>query len=142
MKIALGSDHRGFSLKELLKDRLARAGHVVADLGTNTPERTDYPDFAFKVARSVARRKSDRGILVCGTGIGMSMAANRVKGVRAALCCNTRLARMSRLHNNANVLCLGSDTLTRNQALRIVRVWLATGFEGGRHTRRLKKLDI
>ena len=141
MRIALGSDHRGFGLKEYLKPWLARLGHAVADFGSGDAGRTDYPDFGFKVARAVARRRADRGILICGTGIGMSMAANRVKGVRAALCCTPRLARMSRRHNDANVLCLGGDVLTRAQALRIVRVWLATGFEAGRHARRVKKLD-
>ena len=140
MRIALGADHRGFRLKELLKTWLARRGHVAVDMGTTVAERADYPDFAFAVAEAVARRKVERGILICSTGIGMSMAANRVAGVRAALCLNARMARMSREHNDANVICLGADLVTVRQAGRILSVWLRTGFAGGRHRRRLRKI--
>ena len=141
MRIALGADHRGFQLKERLKARLLVRGHSVVDMGTDGTASVDYPDFAFRVARAVRARRVQRGILVCGTGIGMSMAANRVPGVRAALCDGTRMARMSRLHNNANVLCLGGDVLTARTANRIVDVWLGTAFEGGRHRRRVRKLE-
>jgi ribose 5-phosphate isomerase B len=110
-------------------------------MGTDSAERTDYPDFAFAVARAVAGRKAERGILICGTGIGVCIAANRVPGVRAAQCYTPTLARMSRLHNDANVLCLGGDVLTERQALCIVAIWLTTPFERGRHARRVKKLD-
>ncbi len=141
MRIAIGSDHRGFRLKEELRQYLESLGHVVLDKGTGSTESTDYPDYAFAVAEAVAGRRTQRGILICGTGIGMSMAANRVPGVRAALCNDTRLAGMSRRHNNANVLCIGAGVLTQRQAKRIVSIWLATGFDGGRHRRRLAKLD-
>lgn len=141
MRIALGADHRGFGLKEELKELLARRGHAVVDTGTFSAERADYPEHAFAVARQVASGRADRGILVCATGIGMAMAANRVKGVRAALCDSERLARQSREHNDANVLCLGADVVTRPRARRIVAAWLATRFAGGRHRRRVKMLD-
>ena len=141
MRIALGADHRGFRLKAKLKAWLKAAGHDVTDLGTSDERRTDYPEFGLAVARAVAARRADRGILVCGTGIGMSMAANRVRGVRAALADDVRLARMSRRHNDANVLCLGADTTSSRLAHRIVNTWLETEFEGGRHARRLRLLD-
>jgi ribose 5-phosphate isomerase B len=141
VRIALGADHRGFRLKERLKARLVARGHRVTDMGTDGQDSVDYPDYAARVANAVADRKAQRGILICGTGIGMSMAANRVRGVRAALCHDVRLARMSRLHNNANVLCLGGDVLAVDRANRIVDAWLRTEFEGGRHLRRVRKLD-
>jgi len=141
MRIALGSDHRGFALKEKLKAKLILAGYSVADFGTDSPEAADYPDFACRVAKAVTGRRAERGVLICGTGIGMSIAANRVRGVRAALCDTPRLARMSRRHNNANVLCIGSEVLTQKQALRILDAWLGERFEGGRHTRRVRKLE-
>ncbi len=140
MRIALGADHRGFRLKEELKRWLAARGHEVIDLGPATADRVDYPDYAFEVADAVARRKADRGILVCSTGIGMSIAANKVRGVRAALVTGVRLARLSREHNDANVLCLGADIVSTAEARRIVGVWLRTEFAGGRHARRLAKL--
>ncbi len=138
MRIAIGSDHRGFRLKEKLKTHLAGRGHTVMDMGTDSKERTDYPVFAFRVAEAVRQRRVQRGILICGTGIGMSMAANRVQGVRAALCNDLGLARMSRLHNNANVLCLGGDILSQQKARGIVNLWLRTPFQGGRHRTRLR----
>lgn len=140
MKVALGADHRGFGLKEDLKRWLAARGHKVFDLGPASAERVDYPDYAFKVARAVARRRADRGILICSTGIGMSIAANKVRGVRAALADSVRLARLSREHNDANVLCLGADIVSATEAKRIVGVWLRTEFAGGRHARRVRKL--
>jgi len=140
VKVALGADHRGFGLKEDLKRWLAARGHEVIDLGPASADRVDYPDYAFKVARAVARRQADRGILICSTGIGMSIAANKVRGVRAALVSTARLARLSREHNDANVLCLGADFLSVAPARRIVGVWLRTEFAGGRHVRRVRKL--
>ena len=140
MKVALGADHRGFALKEELKRWLAARGHEVIDFGPENSDRTDYPDYAFKVANAVARHKADRGILVCSTGIGMSIAANKVQGVRAALVDSIRLARLSREHNDANVLCLGADVVSATAARRIVGVWLKTEFAGGRHAWRLAKI--
>jgi ribose 5-phosphate isomerase B len=140
VRIALGADHRGFTLKEDLKRWLAAHGHEVIDLGPENAGRVDYPDYAFKVARAVARRQADRGILTCSTGIGMSIAANKVRGVRAALVDSVRLARLSREHNDANVLCLGADFVPAAAARRIVGVWLKTEFAGGRHSRRVAKL--
>jgi RpiB/LacA/LacB family sugar-phosphate isomerase len=140
VKVALGADHRGFALKEELKRWLAARGHQVFDLGPSSADRVDYPDYAFKVADAVARHQADRGILICSTGIGMSIAANKVLGVRAALADSVRLARLSREHNDANVLCLGADFVSAPVARRIVGVWLRTGFAGGRHARRLAKI--
>ena len=140
MRIALGADHRGFALKEALKAWLAARGFRVVDFGPASADRVDYPDYAFKVAEAVARHRADRGILVCSTGIGMSIAANRFPKVRAALCSSVRLARRSREHNDANVLCLGADFVSAAEARRIVGVWLKTEFAGGRHSRRVSKL--
>jgi len=140
VKVALGADHRGFGLKEELKRWLAARGHEVIDCGPASSDRVDYPDYAFKVADVVARRKAGRGILICSTGIGMSIAANRFLKVRAALCSSVRLARLSREHNDANVLCLGADFVSAVLARRIVGVWLRTGFAAGRHLRRVRKL--
>lgn len=141
MRIALGADHRGYRLKERLREWLAASGHSPLDLGTAGTGPVDYPEYGFLVADAVRSRRARFGILVCGTGIGMSMAANRVRGVRAAVANDERLARMSRRHNNANVICLGGDLLTAQHARRVVGAWLRTGFEGGRHTRRLRRLD-
>jgi ribose 5-phosphate isomerase B len=140
VKVALGADHRGFRLKEDLKRWLAASGREVIDLGPDSADRVDYPDYALKVAGAVARRRADRGILICSTGIGMSIAANKVRGVRAALVDSVRLARLSREHNDANVLCLGADIVSSALARRIVGVWLRTEFAGGRHARRVRKL--
>jgi len=140
VRIALGADHRGFALKEKLKAWLAARGHEVLDFGPGSAERVDYPDYAFKVAGAVQARKAERGILICSTGIGMSIAANRFPKVRAALCCSARLARLSREHNDANVLCLGADVVSGAEARRIVGAWLKAGFAGGRHARRLAKI--
>ena len=141
MKLAIGSDHRGVRYKGIVKDLLEQMGHTVQDFGTQGEGPVDYPDFALPVARSVARGENDRGVLICSTGIGMSMTANRVRGVRAALCLNERMAMMSRKHNNSNVLCLGQDLMDEQALRRVVETWLNTEFEGGRHARRLAKLD-
>lgn len=140
MTVALGADHRGFALKEQLRRYLAGAGYRVRDMGTFTAASTDYPDYGFAVARAVAAGRAQRGILICATGIGMCIAANRFPRVRAALCASVRLARLAREHNDANVLCLGADTVSWPLARRIVRVWLGTRFAGGRHRRRRNKL--
>jgi len=140
VKVALGADHRGFVLKEKLKRWLTARGHEVIDCGPASADRVDYPDYAFKVARAVVQRRAERGILICSTGIGMSIAANRARGVRAALADSVRQARLSREHNDANVLCLGADFVSAAEARRIVATWLKTEFAGGRHTRRLAKI--
>jgi len=138
--VAVGADHRGFALKEELKAWLAARGHSVTDCGPASADRVDYPDYAFKVADAVTRHRAERGILICSTGIGMSIAANKVRGVRAALADSVRLARLSREHNDANVLCLGADFVSAAETRRIVSVWLRTEFTGGRHARRVRKL--
>jgi len=138
--IAIGADHAGFSLKEQLKAWLAAGGHRVIDHGTHSTDSVDYPDYAQQVGESVAVGKVDRGVLVCGTGIGMAMAANKVTGVRAALCGDTFTARMSREHNDANVLALAGQLTDAAMGQAILKVWLETDFAGGRHARRVDKI--
>jgi RpiB/LacA/LacB family sugar-phosphate isomerase len=138
--IAIGADHAGYSLKEKLKTWLAAAGHRVIDHGTHSTDSVDYPDYAAAVAETVRVGGAERGVLVCGSGIGMAMAANKVTGVRAAVASNPDVARLSRQHNDANVLALGARLTAPGQALEVVQVWLATAFEGGRHSRRVDKL--
>ena len=140
MHIALGCDHRGLNLKQAIMGLLAELGHDYKDFGCYNSDPVDYPDIAKQVAEAVASGKFERGILICSSGIGMSIAANKVKGIRAALCCNTFVAERARWHNDANILCLGEDTLERTSALDIVKVYLSTTFEGGRHLRRLEKI--
>ena len=137
MKIAIGSDHGGFALKQIVAERLQDAGYEVDDVGCRTPDSVDYPDFADRVCEQVLSGTAELGILVCGTGIGMSMAANRHRGIRAALCHDEYTARLSREHNDANVLCLGDRVLGSGVAEGIVDVWLNTEFAGGRHQRRI-----
>lgn len=139
--IALASDHVGFSLKEKVGEYLARKGIEVHDLGAHSPERVDYPDFAEKVAHEVAEGRADCGILVCGTGLGMMLAANKVPGIRALPCSDTISAHFARSHNNGNVLALGSRLLDEAAMQKIVDTWLATPFEGGRHEVRVEKID-
>ncbi|MFQ5724178.1 MAG: ribose 5-phosphate isomerase B [Terriglobia bacterium] len=139
-RIALGADHAGYELKEFLKEFLLAAGYEVRDLGTDSPASVDYPDFAAAVARAVAQGAAWRGIAVDGAGIGSAMAANKVAGVRAALCYDRATARNSREHNDANVLTLGARWLRPEEAREIVAVWLATEFAGGRHQRRIDKI--
>lgn len=141
MKIALGADHAGVQAKQRLVDLLRRAGHDVADLGTQGEASVDYPDYARAVAHAVAAGRAERGILVCGTGIGMSIAANKVAGVRAAKCSDPQEARLARAHNDANVLCLGARTTDATLLEQMVLEFLATPFEGGRHARRVDKLS-
>ncbi|MFQ6002618.1 MAG: ribose 5-phosphate isomerase B [Candidatus Zixiibacteriota bacterium] len=140
MKISLGADHRGFELKEKIKKYLKDLGHEVTDFGTHSTQSVDYPDFGFKVAESVAKEKSDFGITFCWTGNGMNIVANKVKGIRSALCINEEMARLARSHNNANVLALASKFVSEEQAKKILTVWLSTEFEGGRHIPRLEKI--
>jgi ribose 5-phosphate isomerase B len=138
--IALGADHAGFTLKQDLKAWLSERGHRVIDFGTHSTDSVDYPDFAALVARSVQEGAAGHGVLVCGSGIGMAMAANKVAGVRAAVAGDAGVARLSRQHNDANVLALGARSTPAEQARAIVEAWLETPFEGGRHARRVGKL--
>src|SRR5437764_2022091 len=140
MKIAIGSDHRGYDAKRRIVSLLQQLGHEVLDLGPEGSESVDYPDFAFQVARAVGEGRVDRGILICGTGIGMCIAANKVPGVRAAPCHDSITAEMSRRHNDANVLCVSADLLGDELIDRMLRIWLETEFEGGRHARRVDKI--
>ncbi len=140
MKVFIGADHAGFELKEKIRKLLADQGIEVADEGTHSAESVDYPDYARKVAEAVAGNGTQRGILVCGSGIGMAMAANKVHGIRAAHVTSEQEARMSREHNDANVLTLGARVLDEATALRIVQTFLNTQFEGGRHQRRVDKI--
>jgi len=138
--IALGADHAGYTLKEDLKAWLCSRGYETVDMGTRSPASVDYPDFAAAVALAIIAGKAERGVLVCGTGIGMAMAANKVPGVRAAACTDSYTARMSREHNDANVLALGARVTARDAAIEILATWLAAPFAGGRHARRVVKL--
>jgi ribose 5-phosphate isomerase B len=140
MRIAIGSDHAGFALKEKLRQRLSASGHEVLDFGTSSEESCDYPDFAQAVAREVAAERSVRGLLVCSTGIGMAMAANKVAGVRAAQGEREDEVRLTRQHNDANVLTLGARHLDEDRAMELVSVFLETEFQGGRHARRVAKI--
>lgn len=140
MKIALGADHKGYQYKEKVKKYLEEKGYEVEDFGTTSEESVDYPDFGFKVAKAVSKKEVDRGILFCWTGIGMCISANKIKGVRAALCLNEEMAKLSREHNDSNVLSLSSKFTPEEKLLKIVEVWLKTPFEGGRHKRRLDKI--
>ena len=140
MTIAMGSDHAGFSIKTIVKDHLVSLGVDVKDHGTDSDEAVDYADYGVPAARDVASGDADRGILVCGSGQGMVMAANKVKGVRAALAWSEEIARLSRQHNDANVLCLPGRFVDAELAVRIVDTWLAEEFEGGRHVARVNKI--
>ncbi len=140
MKVSLGADHAGYELKEAVKRHLAATGTDVEDFGTDSQASTDYPDHGAPAARAVARGDADLGILVCGSGQGMCMVGNKVRGVRAALAWNPEVARLSRQHNDANVLCLPARFVDEASALEIVDEWLAASFEGGRHVRRVEKM--
>lgn len=140
MKIAMGCDHAGFEMKQELVDFVTAAGYSVEDMGCYSSERADYPDFARKVAEAVAAGACQAGILVCGTGVGISIAANKVPGIRAANCYEPAVAALSREHNNANVLALGARFTTMEQARTIVQAWLAADFAGGRHADRVDKI--
>jgi ribose 5-phosphate isomerase B len=141
MRVSIGSDHRGIQVKAKLIPLLKELGHDVHDVGTNGNESVDYPDYAKEVASQVSTGKADRGILICGTGIGMSIAANKVPGVRAANCHDEHTAEMSRRHNDVNVLCLSSIMNDDARIAQMTKIWLATEFEGGRHARRVEKIS-
>ncbi|MCK5114846.1 MAG: ribose 5-phosphate isomerase B [Phycisphaerae bacterium] len=141
MKIAIGSDHAGFAYKEAIREHLVEAGYEVKDFGTDSAESCDYPDFIFPVAEAVATGEFDRGIVLGGSGNGEAIAANRIKGARCGLAWNLESAKLSREHNNANVLSLGQRMMDEATALAIVDLWLVTDFEGGRHQKRIDKID-
>ncbi len=141
MKIAVGSDHRGFELKEQVKSIVSQLGHECVDVGTGDANPVDYPDLAYRAAKAVSQKKADRAILACATGIGMCITANKIKGIRAALCHDDLTARISRDHNDANVLCISGDQMGYVLLRKIIEVWLSTEFSGGRHERRVKKIQ-
>lgn len=141
MKIAIGADHGGYILKDQLRDKLTNEGHEVIDFGPNDGASVDYPDYAAKVAHKVAAGEADRGVLVCTSGVGMSIAANKVHGVRAALAVNEEEVRLTREHNNANVITFGQKFTTAEQAGKMVDIFLNTEFTGGRHARRVQKIS-
>jgi ribose 5-phosphate isomerase B len=140
MRIAIGTDHRGYPLRARVIDLLQRLGHEVEDVGTYTGEAVDYPDIAARVSRKVSHGEVERGILICGTGLGMCIASNKFTGVRAAPCHDDLTAEMSRRHNDSNVLCLSADLLGERLIDRMIELWLSTPFEGGRHARRIEKI--
>ncbi|MBA3830285.1 MAG: ribose-5-phosphate isomerase [Chthoniobacterales bacterium] len=142
MKISLGSDHAGYRYKEKIKELLPSLGHEVVDFGTDSEDPVDYPKFIRPAAEAVAKGECDRGIVLGGSGNGEAMAANKVRGIRCALCWNEETARLSRQHNDANVLSLGERVISEEMALNIVRVWLTTDFEGGRHANRIAQLEL
>lgn len=141
MKIAVGSDHRGYEAKEQIKAIITQLGHEFVDVGTDSSDPVDYPDTAYLAAMAVSKNKADKAILACGTGIGMSIAANKVKGIRAALCYDELSAQISRHHNDANVLCVSGDLIGEVLLRKMVEVWLSTEFSGGRHQRRVNKIS-
>ena len=141
MKIAIASDHGGFELKEEVKSYLEKRNIEVLDLGTDSTQSVDYPKFGLACGKAVAAGKADRGIVICGTGIGISIAANKVKGIRCALCTDVHMAEMTRKHNDANMLAMGGRTTDTEKALEITAAWLDTEFEGGRHQRRVDMLN-
>lgn len=141
MKIACGADHGGYELKEILREMLLQGGHDVVDVGCFSNDSVDYPDFADKVVETILKGECHQGILICGTGIGMSIAANRHRRIRAANCCDVYTAKMSREHNDANILCLGARALELDNVISMVNVWLETEFSGGRHQNRIAKFS-
>ncbi len=140
LRVSIGSDHRGIAQRQVVAETLRSSGIEVLDLGTHTTESCDYPDIAAAVARQVSEGQADRGVLICGTGIGVSIAANKINGIRAAVCHDSRTARLSRQHNDANILCLPGDSLDGSAIEELVQVWMTTAFEGGRHQRRIEKI--
>lgn len=142
MKIVIGADHAGYELKEIITNLLKEIGYEPVDIGTGSSCSVDYPDYAEAVAKAVSDGIYERGILICGTGIGMSIVANKFKNIRAALCNDLFTAKMSRLHNDANILCMGSRIIGTGLAKEIVKTWLTTNFEGDRHLKRLEKLNL
>lgn len=141
MIIALGSDHAAYELKEAVKAKMESEGHTIIDVGTNSPESVDYPKFGHAVGRTVASGEAERGIALCGSGIGISIACNKVPGIRAALCTSVEMAEMCRRHNNANVVCMGARMISQELAFAIIDTWMATEFEGGKHLRRINEIE-
>jgi ribose 5-phosphate isomerase B len=141
MRIAIGHDHRGAPVAQALEHQLSAEGHQILAMGNGNGTQCDYPDSAWRVTQSIRRGEADRGILICGTGIGMAIAANKVEGIRAALALDELSAQLSRSHNDANVLCMSADLLGQTLVKRIVDVWMKTVYEGGRHDRRLAKIS-
>ena len=141
MIVAIAGDHGGFDLKQRIREHLIERGIKIADLGTDSEESVDYPEFGKACAQAVASGKADRGIVICGTGIGISIAANRIRGIRCGLCTSVEMAELSRKHNNANMLAMGGRITSVEDAIRITDAWLDTEFEGGRHSRRVDMLD-
>tara|TARA_B100000579_G_C22836000_1_gene858791 strand:- start:287 stop:724 length:438 start_codon:yes stop_codon:yes gene_type:complete len=139
-KICISSDHAGYNLKEYIKSHFIKKEIPLIDLGPFETKSVDYPDFAKKIARRVAAKKSEIGILVCGSGTGMAISANKIKGIRAAVCYNAKSTRLSREHNNANIIALGSRLTKKNEAMKLIKIFIDTKFEGGRHLRRVKKI--
>ncbi|MEW5807380.1 MAG: ribose 5-phosphate isomerase B [Acidobacteriota bacterium] len=140
MRILFASDHAGFQTKEKLMEDVKKLGYGVSDFGTSSEESVDYVDFGLQAAEAVSSGKFDRGVLICGSGIGMSITANKVKGIRAALACTPEMARLSREHNDANILCMGSRINDYENILDMTRIWLETDFSGGRHLQRVEKI--
>ncbi|MDO5331948.1 MAG: ribose 5-phosphate isomerase B [Bacillota bacterium] len=141
MVIAIGCDHAAYELKELVKKKLQQQGHQLIDVGTDSTESVDYPKYGHAVGRLVASGEAERGVAICGSGIGISIACNKVPGIRAALCTSVEMAEMCRRHNNANVICMGARMISEELAFAMVDKWLETDFEGGKHERRINELD-
>ncbi len=141
MKIVVGSDHAAYELKEAIKEKLTKEGHEVIDVGCDSTESVDYPKYGHAVGRKVASGEAERGIAVCGSGIGISIACNKVPGIRAALCTSVEMAEMCRRHNNANVVCMGARMISQELAFDIIDKWMTTDFEGGKHLRRINEIE-
>jgi len=141
MKIVVGSDHAAYELKEAIKEKLTKEGHEVIDVGCDSTESVDYPKYGHAVGRTVASGEAERGIAVCGSGIGISIACNKVPGIRAALCTSVEMAEMCRRHNNANVVCMGARMISQELAFDIIDKWMTTDFEGGKHLRRINEIE-
>ena len=141
MIIAVGSDHAAYELKEAIKAKMESEGHTIIDVGTYSPESVDYPKYGHAVGKAVASGEAERGIAVCGSGIGISIACNKVPGIRAALCTSVEMAEMCRRHNNANVVCMGARMISQELAFDIIDTWMTTEFEGGKHLRRINEIE-
>ena len=141
MKIAIGSDHAAYELKEAIKEKMIGEGHEIIDMGCDSTESVDYPKYGHAVGRAVASGEAERGIAVCGSGIGISIACNKVPGIRAALCTSVEMAEMCRRHNNANVVCMGARMISQELAFDIIDKWMTTDFEGGKHLRRINEIE-
>ena len=141
MKIVVGSDHAAYELKEAIKEKLIGEGHEVIDVDCDSPESVDYPKYGHAVGRTVASGEAERGIAVCGSGIGISIACNKVPGIRAALCTSVEMAEMCRRHNNANVVCMGARMISQELAFDIIDTWMTTDFEAGKHLRRINEIE-